>query len=181
MTGEEIIDFLECSFGVFQMRASGAGAGWDRHGLESALSDLLHRGMIERLDDGRLNLTDRSRLAGESAIEIETLLRAVDCLRRLRPEEVTDPGLIALAQTSVELDEVSIPVNKKSTQKEPQHWAEQLLRQGISRTILGFIQRSSSLGIQAVTRSKKAAVCLYYISGIALLGLRNTIPQVAIK
>jgi helicase len=177
VTGEEIIDFLECSFGVFQMRASGAGAGWDRHGLESALSDLLHHGMIDRVEDGRLNLTDLGRLAGESAIEIETLLRAVDCLRRLRPEEVTDPGLIALAQTSVELDEVSMPVNKKSTQKEPQHWAEQLLRQGISRTILGFIQRSSSQTIQAVTRSKKAAVCLYYISGIAMSEIENAVSQ----
>ena len=177
VTGDEIIDFLECSFGVFQMRARGGAAGWDRHGLERALADLPQHGMIERAEDGRLNLTDLGRLAGESAIEIETLLRAVDCLRRLSPEEITDPGLIALAQTSVELDDLSIPVNKKSTQKEPQHWAEQLLRQGISRTILGFIQRTSSQALQIVTRSKKAAVCLYYISGVAMSEIENAVSQ----
>lgn len=177
VTGDEIIGFLECSFGVFQMRARGGAAGWDQHGLERALADLLQHSMIERADDGRLNLTDLGRLAGESAIEIETLLRAVDCLRRLRPEDITDPGLIALAQTSVELDDLSIPVNKKSTQKEPQHWAEQLVRQGISRTILGFIQQTSLQALQVVTRSKKAAVCLYYISGIAMSEIENAVSQ----
>jgi hypothetical protein len=59
----------------------------------------------------------RKNDTGESAIEIQTLLWAMDCLRRLRPEEITDPGLIALVQTSVELDDVPIPVNKKSTAK----------------------------------------------------------------
>ena len=177
VTGDEIIDFLECSFGVFQMRARGAAAGWDRPSLEGALGDLLQHGMIERGGDGRLSLTPLGRLAGESAIEIETLLRAVDCLRRLRPEEITDPGLIALAQTSVELDDVSIPVNKKSTQKEPQHWADQLLRQGISRTILWFIQRTSAQALQTVTRSKKAAVCLYYISGVPMSEIENAVSQ----
>jgi ATP-dependent DNA helicase len=68
-------------------------------------------------------------------------------------------------------------VNKKSTQKEPQHWAEQLLRQGISRTILGFIQQTSSQALQTVTRSKKAAVCLYYISGVAMSEIENAVSQ----
>jgi hypothetical protein len=177
VTGDEIIDFLECSFAVFQMRAAGTGAGWDRHALERALSDLLQHGMIEQGDDARLNLTALGRLAGESAIEIETLLRAVDCLRRLRPDEVTDPALIALAQTSVELDAISLPLNKKSTQKEPQHWTEQLLRQGISRTLLGFIQQTSSQAVQGVTRAKKAAVCLYYVSGMAMADIENAVSQ----
>jgi helicase len=177
VTGDEIIDFLECSFGVFQRRASGAASGWDRQSLERALADLLRHGMIERGDDARVSLTDLGRLAGESAIEIETLLRAVDCLRRLRPDEITDPALIALAQTSVELDAVNLPLNKKSTQKEPQHWTQQLLHQGISRTILAFIERTSSQAAQAVVRAKKAAVCLYYISGVAMSEIENAVSQ----
>jgi replicative superfamily II helicase len=177
VTGDGIIDFLECSFAVFQKRAAGAAAGWDRHALERALSDLLRHGMIERGDETRLHLTDLGRLAGESAIEIETLIRAVDCLRRLRPEEITDPALIALAQTSIELDAVSLSVNKKSTQKEPRHWPEQLLRQGISRTILSFIEMTSSQALQALTRCKKAAVCLYYVSGMAMSEIENAVSQ----
>lgn len=177
ISAAEIIDFLECSFAVFQMQARGGQEGWDRHALERALADLLQHGMIERSDDARLSLTDLGRLAGESAIEIETLLRAVDCLRRLRSEELTDPALIALAQTSVELDAIALPMNKKSTQKEPQHWTEQLMRQGISATILGFMQRTSSQAAQAVMRAKKAAVCLYYVSGMPMADIENAVSQ----
>jgi replicative superfamily II helicase len=54
VTGDEIIDFLECSFAVFQMRAAGTGTGWDRHALERALSDLLQHGMIEQRDDAAI-------------------------------------------------------------------------------------------------------------------------------
>jgi helicase len=175
ISGDEVIDFLEASFGVFQIQAAGE-RGWDREALERALAELLHHGMIERTSDGLMNLTDLGRLAGESAIEIESLLRAVDCLRRLRPEEITDPALIALAQTSVELDGVRIPINKKSTHKEPQHWTGELLRQGIPRALITFLQQLTNTG-EATARAKKAAVCLYYVAGISMADMENAVSQ----
>ena len=121
VSGDEIIDFLESSFGVFQMQQAGNPAGWNRQNLQRALDDLARHGLIERAESGRFHITALGRLAWESAVEVETLLRAVACLRSMRAEEVTDPALIAIAQTSVELDGVFFPINKVSKHKEPQH------------------------------------------------------------
>jgi hypothetical protein len=99
---------------------------------------------------------------------VETLIRAVDCLRALRADEVTDPALIAIAQMSVELDGIYFPINRKSRHKEPQHWMSELMRQGISREVLGSLQRNLTEQMQETIRAKKAAACLYYVSGIEM-------------
>src|SRR6185437_16608525 len=126
----------ETSFGAFQMRRRGGdGWQWDRAHLEQALDGLPHHGFVEAVDGGLFRLTALGRLAGESAVEVETLMRVSICLRDLG-HAPSDPELIAIAQMSVELDEVWFPVNRKSTQKEPQHWVGQLRRQGVSPVIL---------------------------------------------
>jgi helicase len=119
VSGDDIIDFLESSFGVFQMKQAGNSAGWDRLALQYALDDLARHGLIERDENARFHLKPLGRLAGESAIEVETLLRAVDSLRGLRADEVTDPALIAIAQTSVGLDDVFFPSTGEAPGKSP--------------------------------------------------------------
>ena len=176
VSGDEIIEFLESSFGVFQMQQAGGG-GWDRHGLERALDDLARHSLVERGADGRFQLTVLGRLAGESAVEVETLIRAVDCLRALRPDEVTDPALVAIAQISAELDGVYFPVNRRSTQKEPHHWALELQRQGISRGVLASMQRNITDRGQETARAKKAIACLYYISGVSMEEIERAMSQ----
>jgi replicative superfamily II helicase len=178
VSGEEIVEFLECSFGVFQMQqAAGGIGGWDRRGLETALADLVQHALVERGEGGRYHLTPLGRLAGESAVEVETLIRAIDCLRTLHTNEVTDPALIAVAQTSLELDAIYFPMNKKSVLKEPQHWIGELQRQGISHTILANLRRNITEQSQATARAKKAAVCLYYVSGMSMAEIENAVGQ----
>ena len=113
-------------------------------------------------------MTPLGRLAGESAVEVETLIRAIPCLRALRPEQVTDPALIAISQASTELDAVHFPLNKRSRQKEPQHWVRELQGQGVSHTILAALRRNVTEQMQETARAKKAVVCLYYISGMSM-------------
>jgi replicative superfamily II helicase len=176
VSGDEIIEFLEASFGVFQMQQAGMG-GWNQPGLERALDDLARHGLIDRAEDGRFVLTALGRLAGESAVEVETLLRAVACLRSLRASEVTDPALITIAQMSVELDGMRFPVNKKSTQKEPRHWSDELCRQGVSQTILGHLQHNVTEAVQATLRAKKAVSCLYYVAGTSMEDIERAMAQ----
>lgn len=177
VSGDEIIAFLESSFGVFQMQQSGNPAGWDRHALQRALDDLARYGLVERGQSGRFHITALGRLAGESAVEVETVLRAVACLRALRAEDLTDPALIAIAQTSAELDDVYFPFNKVSKHKEPQHWLGQLRAQGISQTVLGSLQMNVTARGQETARAKKATVCLYYISGMAMEEIERAMSQ----
>ena len=177
VTGEEIIAFLESSFGVFQMQQAGNAAGWDRHRLERGLDDLARHGLIERDEAANFHLTPLGRLAGQSAVEVETLIRAVACLRAVRADEITDPALIAIAQTSVELDGVYFPLNKKSKHKEPQHWVQQLRNQGVSHLILGHFGRNVTEAAQDTARAKKAVVCLYYVSGMGMEEIERAISQ----
>jgi helicase len=177
VSGENIIAFLEASFGVFQMQQAGRGAGWDRQSLQHALDDLARHGLVERGEGGQFILTALGRLAGESAVEVETLIRAIDCLRLLRAEDLTDPALISIVQTSVELDAVYFPVNRRSTHKEPQHWKNELSRQGISRTILASLGRNVTEAIQDTLRAKKAVACLYYVSGMGMEEIERAVGQ----
>jgi len=177
VSGEEIIAFLESSFGVFQMQQSGNPTGWDRHGLQLALDDLARYGLVERGENGRFHITALGRLAGESAVEVETVLRAVACLRALRGEEVTDPALIAIAQMSAELDAVYFPVNKVSKHKEPHHWFGQLRVQGISETVIGNMHRNVTAAGQDTVRAKKAVACLYYVSGMGMEEIERAMSQ----
>lgn len=177
VSGDDIIGFLESSFGVFQRQQAGNTAGWDRLALQRALDDLVRHGLIQRDENARFHLTPLGRLAGESAIEVETLLRAVDCLRDIRADEVSDPALIAIAQTSIELDDVFFPINRRSTQKEPQHWMQELVRQGVSRNILANLQRNVNEAVQATLRAKKAVTCLYYISGTPMDEIERAVSQ----
>jgi helicase len=170
------MDFLEGSFGVFQRQQAGSG-GWDRRQLEYSLDELARHGLVERREGGNFHLTALGRLAGESAVEVETLIRAVDCLRSLRAEEVTDPALVAIAQTSVELDEIYFPINRKSKHKEPQHWMGELMRQGISHEILGSLQCNITEQTQGTVRAKKAAACLYYVSGMEMEEIERAMGQ----
>ena len=159
------------------MQQSGNPAGWDRHGLQRALDDLARYGLVERGENGRFHITALGRLAGESAVEVETVLRAVACLRALRADDVTDPALIAIAQTSAELDDVYFPLNKVSKHKEPQHWFGQLRAQGISETVLGNLQMNVTARGQETARAKKATACLYYVSGMGMEEIERAMSQ----
>ena len=177
VSGDDIIDFLESSFGVFQLQQAGDSAGWNRGALQQALDDLAGHALIERDANERFQLTLLGRLAGESASEVETLLRAIACLRRLHADELTDPALIAIAQVSVELDAVFLPINKRSTQKEPQHWVLELRRQGVSETLLASLRHHVTELGQETVRAKKAVACLYYVSGMSMEEIERAIGQ----
>ena len=116
MTAEEIATFLEASFGAFQQEQRLGRWNWSHDELLISVHELaLHR-LIEVHEDGRYELTPLGRLAGESGTEVASIIRLVDCLRPLRPEQITDPTLIAAVQVTRELDQVYIHLNKKNSE-----------------------------------------------------------------
>src|SRR5262249_9488091 len=126
---DEIIEFLESSFGAFQEVQSNGAWRWSRDDLAAALSDLAQHRLVELQPNGAYRLTPLGQLAGQGLCEVGSVVRIVDCLAPLRPTEISDPALVAAVQTTVELDQVLFPINKKSTQKEPQAWAQELRQQ----------------------------------------------------
>jgi hypothetical protein len=94
-------------------------------------------GLIEAHADGRYELTPLGRLAGESEVEVISIIRLVECLRPLQPEH---PALIAAVQVTHELNQVYLPLNKK-TSKEAQSWSTELARQAVPHHVLRCLAR----------------------------------------
>ena len=120
VSADDIVEFLEASFGAFQEVQRVGRWGWSRSDLMGALADLQQHRLVEVGVDGRYLLTGLGRLAGESATEVASVIRLVDCLGPLELAQISDPTLITAVQTTREVDEVHFPMNKRSTQKEPQ-------------------------------------------------------------
>ena len=53
---------------------------------------------------------------------IGSVLRLVECLSGLDPEDVTDPAPLCDCQCTEELDNMQFPIRRKSTQREPAPW-----------------------------------------------------------
>ncbi len=117
------------------------------------------------------------RLAGESATEVGSIIRLVESLSGLTPGQITDPALISASQSTVELDEVLFPMNKKSRQKEPYLWPNELRQQGVAQRILSAFQRVAVDSHQVTLRAKKAVACLLYISGRPMQEVEQTMTQ----
>jgi replicative superfamily II helicase len=174
---EEIIEFLESSFGAFQACRAHTGWQWDRADLLSALADLEHHQLVQKSAAGAYELTKLGRLAGESAAEVGSIVALVDCLGTLRPEEISDPVLITAAQATLEVDEVLFPINKKSTQKEPQLWPNELRGQGVPGQVLNALYQRITEEHQSTLRAKKAVACLLFISGRAMNDIERVMTQ----
>ena len=164
MTADEIAAFLEASFGAFQQELRLGRWAWSHEDLLASVSDLERHGLIEAREDGRYELTPLGRLAGESGTEVLSIIRLVECLRPLRPEQITDPALIAAVQVTRELDQVYIYLNKK-TPKEGQSWLAALTNQGVPNQVLSCLGRDVNGGHDQAARAKRAVAALAYVSG----------------
>ncbi|MGX7006171.1 DEAD/DEAH box helicase [Caballeronia sp. KNU42] len=176
-TSNEIVGFLEASFGAFQAARSREGWQWSRNDLLSALADLEHHRLVQRNDDGRYKLTPLGRLAGESATEVHSIVQLVAVLTDLEPDEITDPAIITAVQTTAELDQVHFPLNKSSKYKEPQLWPNELKGQGVPSHILSSLRRFAANEHTPTARAKKAVACLLFISGKPMSAIEATLVQ----
>ncbi len=177
VASDEIVEFLESSFGAFQARRASTGWQWSQTDLFSALVDLEHHGLVQKNAAGAYELTNLGRLAGESAAEVGSIVALVDCLGQLQPQDISDPVLVAAAQTTVEVDQVLFPINRKSTQKEPELWPNELRGQGVPWPILSAFQRAIKEPQQATLRAKKAVACLLFVSGRPMNEIEKLLTQ----
>lgn len=173
----DMLAFLEDSFGAFQARLSSPSWQWDRGQLAGALHSLVEHHMVEYDHADQYRLTELGRLAGEGGIEVESIVRLVEALRPLDASIISDPALISATQLTVELDQVLFPLNKKSTQKEPQAWMYELQRQSVPTSILHAMHRSVSDQYQGTLRAKKSVACLLNITERPMAEIEKILTQ----
>lgn len=177
LTAEEIVEFLEGSFGSFCKAREINGWKWDRNQIINDLSNLALHKLIELDTKGLYELTELGWLAGQGGIEVESITRLVEILGPLKVNEINDPTLITVTQLTVELDSVLFPLNKRSTQKEPQEWTSALSRQNVSAHVLRMLKRYSTEDFQGTARAKKAAACLLWISDLSMAKIEEILTQ----
>lgn len=177
MVGGEIIAFLEESFGAFVERQQSQTWRWDHDVLVNALKGLEEQELLQVKEDNRYELTPLGFLAGTSGLEVESIVRVVECLRRIDPGAITDGALVAAAQLTVELDDVLFPINRKSTQKEPRAWVSELQRIGVPTAVLSALERNCNEAHQAVLRAKKAVACMLFASARPMAEVEDIVTQ----
>lgn len=177
LTAQDIINFMEGSFGAFQKAEEQHRWNWNQSDLSSALEDLEQHDLIVKSKDGLYQLTELGWLAGQGGIEVESIIRVVDVLRSVDVSSITDPALLALTQLTAELDNVYFPINKRGYRKELGSWASELQRQGIVSQILDSFHTHRTEQEQAAMRAKKAAACLLWITDTPLAEVENILAR----
>lgn len=176
MTPDEVVSFLEESFGAFQERKRSAAWAWSRPALESGVAELEQHHLIERDDAGLLHLTDLGELAGHSGYRVESVLRLVGIIRSCSPDALNDAALIALAQVTEELDDLWLPMHPKSI-KERQKWAAELEYRGAPYGVLAALRGFGADQRKAALRAKQAVSCLLWIGGRTLQEIEVILTQ----
>lgn len=180
MTEDEIIDFLESSFGAYQMARTHGTWSWNRQTFMGNIAALAQNDLIRANEEGAYHLTPLGRLAGEGGIEVRSVLRLVQMLRQIPIAAITDPTLIAATQATYELDEVYFPINKKSYQPhhaEPQAWMGELSRMGVAPRVAQSLWLDQTEPQTPVLRAKRAASCLYWMSQMTMSQIEATVTQ----
>jgi helicase len=177
LSADDVISFLEGSFGAFQEMQQTSTWRWDRTRLLAALSDLERHKLVQRGDSGDYQLTPLGYLAGEAGVQVESITRLVDALEAAEPLSITDPTLIAATQLTTELDEVYFPLNKRSTRQEPTVWMGELVGQGIAAPVLSALRRSFTDGHQPTLRAKKAVACLLWVTDRPLADIEGIVTR----
>ncbi len=177
VSSEDIVSFLESSFGAFLAGGKQDGWRWSHEDLMRALENLERHRLIEKRADGLYALAPLGRLAGESATEVASVVRLVGALASLPPSQITDPVLLTVVQNTVELDEVNFPINRRSIHKEPHTWPSLLGQQGIHWDVIGNLNTEPVDQHSATLRAKKAMATLLFVSGQAMSDIEVTMGQ----
>jgi helicase len=177
LNAEAIIEFLEESFGVFQQRQSSSQWSWNEVQLTEALRSLLSHKLVEVDQASNYRLTELGNLAGTAGVEVESIIRTVDALGSAPPDTINDPSLVAATQVTVELDQVYFPINKKSTEKEPQLWRQELRNQGIPASVARALERSVGGAHESTLRFKRAVACLLWVTEKSMAEIEAIMTQ----
>ena len=169
---DDLVDLVESSFAAWQITAGHEGqGGWSTADIGQHAQSLLDAGFLDHDLNGAVTLTELGRFAGESGIEVNSLVRLSHVIGRLQRIEVAD--LVTLAQVTVELDEQRIRTHRTSHQEQAR-WPQFLVRNGAQHAVVNSLHVG---GGDSTARAKRAAAALYYISATPMKDAERELLQ----
>lgn len=171
-TEQALVEILDNSFAVWSLRERGAGTGWDRVALRRDIDALVVAELLDRESDDRLTLTELGRYAGSSGIEVRSVTQVSSALR-FAPSRLSFQDLVFLAQLTLELDALYLPVHRKSKQ-EQQRWPATVAQLGVASSLLGALHVGGGDPLQ---RAKRTAGCLFFASEYPLALIEQRLMQ----
>lgn len=166
LNADEVVNFFQSSFAAYL-----AGHSWSVSQIRSAVFNLEQAGLVEELD-GKYRLTPLGMIAGELGIHVESIVRIARGLRGVSPLSICPEIIVAAAQTSLELDEVFMPIHRTST-KERQRWQVIPSQQRLPSSLQVELRRGQDA--EVTVRCKKLAAALMWIQGVELGRLEESL------
>jgi helicase len=177
LTAPEVIAFLTQSYAAFLRAQEDPAWSLNQARFDRALADLATNELVKADADGRYRLTDLGRLAGRSGTEVRSVLRLVGALKRVNPGAINEATLVTATQVTVELDEMRLPLNGKSKNKEPNAWPHELAQQGVPGSIVQALRMDAYDLRVATMRAKRAAACLLWMSDTPIERIERVLIQ----
>lgn len=170
---DELLSLLENSFAVWQ-RVDQGRSGWDTVKLESDLQALLQAQLLDAEPTGLLTVTELGRFAGESGLEVRSVTQVSSLLRYIAPGvPLTEVDLVVLAQVTVELDAMYLPVAARSHQEQAR-WPNTLRALGAQPGLLNALHVGGGI---TLSRAKKAAAALRFASSMPMASIEFDLMQ----
>jgi helicase len=170
---DELLSLLENSFAVWQ-RVDQGGSGWDTMRLESDLQALLQAELVDVEPTGLLTVTELGRFAGESGLEVRSVTQVSSMMRYAAPGvPLTEVDLVVLAQVTVELDALYLPVAARSHQEQAR-WPQTLRMLGVQPSLLRGLHVGGGV---ALSRAKRAAAALRFASSMPMASIELDLMQ----
>ncbi|MGX7681517.1 DEAD/DEAH box helicase [Jatrophihabitans sp. DSM 45814] len=168
----ELLALLENSFAIWQ-RVDRGGNGWDRASLQESLSALLQAQLLDIEPGGLLTVTELGRFAGESGIEVRSVTQVSSLLRFVDGTPLSEADLIVIAQVTVEMDGMYLPVATRSHQEQAR-WPQALRVLGVQDNLLNGLHVG---GGTSLARAKKAVAVLRFASRAQMSAIEDELMQ----
>ncbi len=168
LTETEVIEFLQSTFAAFQ-----SGKTWSGVEIQNAVHRLTGAGLVEKVDD-RLKLTPLGEIAGQLGTSVESVVQVAAALRGVPISSLGLHTLIAATQVTTELDDVYLPMHKKSIQ-ERARWQAVLGQQRLPAGLSAAIRNGQDPIVTA--RCKRLAAALMWVQGVDLDKIEESLLQ----
>jgi helicase len=171
----DLIAILANSLAAHQARLRGSGEAFNPTDLATVVNELRDAAFLESVGDSRVKPSELGLIVAGSALRVRSAVHIAGVLRQLEPQQVHRDTILALAQSTAELDEYRLAVNVKGVQKELQTFIGEL-----TTRVPGAVIQNYEVGADRpimAARGKKAVACMLWVSGVPMAQIEQTIMQ----